>query len=148
MVQLHNCSLDIKQQSLTLWYQNINEDCNMIVTIIKRKDLILPEFCLFVCLFCFVLLTSISLLLKYMKTTNYFFQMSDLLRGHFDDVIDSYKVIDCRYPYEFDGGHIQVMNITIIYSPEKCFHIFKQQWYGCQQNKTKQTNKHTKFWQN
>jgi hypothetical protein len=65
--------------------------------------------------------------LNFLSITNYFFQMSDLLRGHFDDIIDSYKVIDCRYPYEFDGGHIQVMNITIIYSPEKCFHIFKQQ---------------------
>uniref|UniRef100_T1GQS4 protein-tyrosine-phosphatase n=1 Tax=Megaselia scalaris TaxID=36166 RepID=T1GQS4_MEGSC len=33
--------------------------------------------------------------------------MAQLLRGEFDDKIASYKVIDCRYPYEFQGGHIQ-----------------------------------------
>ena len=33
--------------------------------------------------------------------------MNQLLNGAFDDNVASYKVIDCRYPYEFDGGHIQ-----------------------------------------
>lgn len=33
--------------------------------------------------------------------------MNQLLNGAFDDSVASYKVIDCRYPYEFDGGHIQ-----------------------------------------
>ena len=32
--------------------------------------------------------------------------MSELLRGKFDDVIESYQILDCRYPYEFAGGHI------------------------------------------
>lgn len=29
-----------------------------------------------------------------------------LLLGEFDDKVASFKVIDCRYPYEFEGGHI------------------------------------------
>jgi M-phase inducer phosphatase len=33
--------------------------------------------------------------------------MSQLLLGEFNDRVASYKVIDCRYPYEFEGGHIQ-----------------------------------------
>jgi len=34
--------------------------------------------------------------------------MNDILTGKYDDVINSYRIIDCRYPYEFDGGHIKV----------------------------------------
>lgn len=33
--------------------------------------------------------------------------MRRLLLGEFDNCVASYKVIDCRYPYEFEGGHIQ-----------------------------------------
>lgn len=33
--------------------------------------------------------------------------MAKLLRGEFKDSVASFKVIDCRYPYEFDGGHIR-----------------------------------------
>ncbi|XP_066247211.1 M-phase inducer phosphatase-like [Euwallacea similis] len=29
-----------------------------------------------------------------------------LMNGEFQDSVESYKVIDCRYPYEFVGGHI------------------------------------------
>lgn len=32
--------------------------------------------------------------------------MQKLLLGEFDDRVASFKVIDCRYPYEFEGGHI------------------------------------------
>lgn len=64
--------------------------------------------------------------LNFLFIINILFQMSDLLRGHFDDVIDSYKVIDCRYPYEFDGGHIQVL-ILILYILQKKVYIIKKQ---------------------
>ncbi|XP_069141028.1 M-phase inducer phosphatase-like [Argopecten irradians] len=33
--------------------------------------------------------------------------MADILTGSYDDVINDYRIIDCRYPYEYEGGHIQ-----------------------------------------
>lgn len=33
--------------------------------------------------------------------------VSRLLNGEFNDKVASYKIIDCRYPYEYEGGHIQ-----------------------------------------
>lgn len=33
--------------------------------------------------------------------------MAKLLMGEFQDSVASFKVIDCRYPYEFEGGHIR-----------------------------------------
>lgn len=30
------------------------------------------------------------------------------LSGHFNEVVEQVIVIDCRYPYEFEGGHIKV----------------------------------------
>ncbi|XP_070211555.1 M-phase inducer phosphatase-like isoform X2 [Littorina saxatilis] len=33
--------------------------------------------------------------------------LSHLLSGDFADQVEEYHVIDCRYPYEFKGGHIQ-----------------------------------------
>ncbi|XP_060064562.1 M-phase inducer phosphatase-like [Ylistrum balloti] len=33
--------------------------------------------------------------------------MTDLLTERYDDVINNYRIIDCRYPYEYEGGHIK-----------------------------------------
>uniref|UniRef100_A0A182Q7L1 protein-tyrosine-phosphatase n=1 Tax=Anopheles farauti TaxID=69004 RepID=A0A182Q7L1_9DIPT len=33
--------------------------------------------------------------------------MARLVRGDYKDKIASFKIIDCRYPYEFEGGHIR-----------------------------------------
>ncbi|KAG8739047.1 cell division cycle- protein [Ceratobasidium sp. 414] len=32
--------------------------------------------------------------------------LDDLLAGHYDSQINSYTVIDCRFDYEYEGGHI------------------------------------------
>ncbi|XP_067616812.1 M-phase inducer phosphatase [Eurosta solidaginis] len=32
--------------------------------------------------------------------------MARLVRGEFNDVVSNYRIIDCRYPYEYEGGHI------------------------------------------
>ena len=39
-----------------------------------------------------------------------FLQLTDLLDGKYSDVIGEYHIIDSRYPYEFEGGHIKVLN--------------------------------------
>lgn len=33
--------------------------------------------------------------------------LASLIRGEFNDRIGTFKIVDCRYPYEFDAGHIQ-----------------------------------------
>lgn len=33
--------------------------------------------------------------------------LAALIRGEFNDRINSFEIVDCRYPYEFDAGHIQ-----------------------------------------
>lgn len=43
--------------------------------------------------------------------------MAELVRGDFDDSVASFKVIDCRYPYEFEGGHIR--NAKNLYTQEQ-----------------------------
>lgn len=32
--------------------------------------------------------------------------MAKLLRGNYDSTVGSFRIVDCRYPYEFEGGHI------------------------------------------
>lgn len=33
--------------------------------------------------------------------------MAKLVNGDFKNTVNSFRVIDCRYPYEFEGGHIR-----------------------------------------
>lgn len=30
------------------------------------------------------------------------------MNQEYDDLVSEYDIIDCRYPYEFHGGHIKV----------------------------------------
>lgn len=32
--------------------------------------------------------------------------LSKLLAGEYKDVVETYSIIDCRYPFEYTGGHI------------------------------------------
>ena len=34
--------------------------------------------------------------------------MKRVLAGEFSNDIEEFHILDCRYPYEFEGGHIQV----------------------------------------
>lgn len=47
-----------------------------------------------------------------------------LMRGEFRNTIASFKVIDCRYPYEFDGGHIE--GAINIYTKEQCLELLQE----------------------
>ncbi|XP_011160615.1 cdc25-like protein phosphatase twine isoform X2 [Solenopsis invicta] len=44
--------------------------------------------------------------------------MAALLRGEFADRVNSYSIVDCRYPYEYEAGHIEgavnIYNIELI----------------------------------
>lgn len=47
--------------------------------------------------------------------------LSRLITGEFQNTIASFKVIDCRYPYEFDGGHIS--GAVNVYTKEQCLQL-------------------------
>ena len=49
-------------------------------------------------------------LLNQLQILNYMFahQMADLLKGKFDKILERFLVVDCRYPYEYEGGHVVV----------------------------------------
>lgn len=34
--------------------------------------------------------------------------LADLLNGEYKHVVEKFVIIDCRYPYEYEGGHISV----------------------------------------
>jgi len=39
--------------------------------------------------------------------------LARLLHNNFADTVGKCIVVDCRYPYEYDAGHIQVKNLII-----------------------------------
>lgn len=43
--------------------------------------------------------------------------LRSLLLGEFNDRVESFKIIDCRFPYEYDGGHI--LNAVNIFTQEQ-----------------------------
>lgn len=43
--------------------------------------------------------------------------MAELVQGKFSDSVASFKIVDCRYPYEFEGGHIR--NAKNLYTQEQ-----------------------------
>jgi len=42
-------------------------------------------------------------------------QLNEILASKYSHIITRFFIVDCRYPYEFDGGHIPV-NFTIVSS--------------------------------
>ncbi|CAG9763803.1 unnamed protein product [Ceutorhynchus assimilis] len=47
--------------------------------------------------------------------------MKDLLDGKYKDLIQSFQIIDSRYPYEYEGGHIR--GAINIYTQESCLKL-------------------------
>ncbi|XP_075149276.1 string isoform X2 [Haematobia irritans] len=48
-----------------------------------------------------------------------------LLNGEFDDKVANYRIIDCRYPYEYEGGHIR--GAKNLYTQEQIIEEFLSQ---------------------
>ena len=40
-------------------------------------------------------------------------QVQRLMSGTFDNVVDHVTIIDCRYPYEYQAGHIKVTHFVL-----------------------------------
>ncbi|KAL6487353.1 hypothetical protein MHYP_G00039790 [Metynnis hypsauchen] len=48
--------------------------------------------------------------------------MVEAINGQFSDVVERLFVIDCRYPYEYEGGHIKgALNLHLEEQFEECF---------------------------
>ncbi|XP_046805135.1 M-phase inducer phosphatase isoform X1 [Lucilia cuprina] len=64
-----------------------------------------------------------------------------LLNGDFNDKVASYKIIDCRYPYEYEGGHIE--GAKNLYTQEQIIEEFmtKQKTEQQQRNNEASGNK-------
>jgi M-phase inducer phosphatase 2 len=51
--------------------------------------------------------------------------MADILRGRYDGAFSEFIIIDCRYPYEYEGGHIQgAVNLHNLDLVEENFPMF------------------------
>lgn len=37
--------------------------------------------------------------------------MVALLMGKFSNIVEKFVIVDCRYPYEYEGGHIKVSGV-------------------------------------
>lgn len=40
-------------------------------------------------------------------------QMVALLTGKFSNIVEKFVIVDCRYPYEYEGGHIKVRWVLV-----------------------------------
>lgn len=40
-------------------------------------------------------------------------QMVALLTGKFSNIVEKFVIVDCRYPYEYEGGHIKVRPVLV-----------------------------------
>ncbi|XP_030747369.1 M-phase inducer phosphatase-like [Sitophilus oryzae] len=47
--------------------------------------------------------------------------MSNVIRGKYTPMLNSFLIIDCRYPYEYNGGHIE--GAINIYTQEQCLKL-------------------------
>ncbi|XP_029347990.1 M-phase inducer phosphatase-like [Acyrthosiphon pisum] len=64
--------------------------------------------------------------------------LAHLLEGTFNDCIDSYLIIDCRYPYEYEGGHIR--GAINIFTKEQLLKDYTEDKLGKKSHKTDKIN--------
>ncbi len=38
-------------------------------------------------------------------------KVASLIRGQFGPAVEDFLIVDCRYPYEYQGGHIKVLRL-------------------------------------
>lgn len=60
--------------------------------------------------------------------------LMELITRNFKHVVKSYKIIDCRYPYEFSGGHIE--GAINLYSRELCLNLLHSTIFGEEGNES------------
>ncbi len=48
--------------------------------------------------------------------------LAQVIKGYYNDLIEDYTIVDCRYPYEYNGGHIK--GAKNIYSQEAILNEF------------------------
>ena len=59
------------------------------------------------------------------------FQLAEIMSGDFDEVLDSWRVVDCRYPYEYINGHLLVRTLTTNY----IFYLFGSVYWECRETR-------------
>uniref|UniRef100_A0A4W3JX26 protein-tyrosine-phosphatase n=1 Tax=Callorhinchus milii TaxID=7868 RepID=A0A4W3JX26_CALMI len=57
----------------------------------------------------------------------YVAQMAAVLRGEYNDVVSRTYIIDCRYPYEYEGGHIEADSVINYFLKEPIVPVFRDQ---------------------
>ena len=50
--------------------------------------------------------------------------LSDVMNGKYDIEISRVTIVDCRYPYEYDGGHIQ--GAINLYTKDNVYNLLNQ----------------------
>ncbi|KAJ3194724.1 hypothetical protein HDU67_004619, partial [Dinochytrium kinnereticum] len=55
--------------------------------------------------------------------------LSDLVKGRYSDLCDELHIIDCRYPYEYEGGHI--VGARNVYTTADLSSVFYPTLPGC-----------------
>lgn len=51
--------------------------------------------------------------------------LARLMNGSYNNTVASFKIIDCRYPYEYEGGHIN--GAINVYNKEQCLKLLNKE---------------------